>query len=382
MLLDNFIDGKPVVVYDAREAKSFVVRYLKGFEDITTVKRSLEIADYLVQGRSTTIAVERKRASDFLASVSDGRLFTQLEHLLEYEDPRLILEGAIFTSARSGRCYSIDTLGRVLNVKRTSKKQPRAMWSTEFFVHPHALVAIFEKMQEMGIKVIPTGSAYDTADVLRYWATRGERREYLAIRHKSKAYTDLDRQLFLLAGLIGISTKRAEALLRAFGSPMRVFHAFLEYSPKKFPVEGIGEKTAGEIRKLLTANLLGEKAERLTEYEFRERVAELEDILREKETTLRGKSIPELKKMLRERGLRVCGRKEELIERLLGSMEPEEKVNVPMFLEKYEELLRLKTDFQGIPGRIQEAYETLKGKHRSPLGAGRPGTPPDAGRRS
>jgi ERCC4-type nuclease len=382
MLLDNFIDGKPVVVYDTREAKSFVVRYLKGFKDITTVRRSLEIADYLVRGRSKTIAVERKRASDFLASVSDGRLFTQLEHLLEYEDPRLILEGAIFTSAKSGRCYSIDTLGRVLNPRRSSKKQPRAMWSTEFFVHPHALVAIFEKMQEMGIKVIPTGSAYDTADVLRHWATRGDRREYLAIRHKSKAYTDLDRQLFLLAGLIGISTKRAEALLKAFGSPMKVFHAFLEYSPKKFPVEGIGEKTASEIRKLLTANLLGGKTEKLTEYEFRERIAELEDILREREASLRRKSVPELKKMLREKGLRVTGRKEELIERLLGSMKPEEKVNIPLFIEKYERLLRLKTDFQGIPRRIEKAYEKLMPKHRSPQGAERPETPPRVERQS
>jgi ERCC4-type nuclease len=65
MLLDNFIDGKPVVVYDIREARSFVVRYLKGFEDVTIVKRPLEIADYLVQTSGKTIAVERKRASDF-----------------------------------------------------------------------------------------------------------------------------------------------------------------------------------------------------------------------------------------------------------------------------------------------------------------------------
>lgn len=360
MLLDNFIDGKPVVVYDTREAKSFVVRYLKGFEDITIIKRPLEIADYLVQTSGQTMAVERKRASDFLSSVRDGRLFTQLEHLLEYEDPRLILEGAIFTSAKSGRCYSIDSIGKPLNIRRSSRTQPRTMWSTEFFVHPHALVAIFEKMHETGIKVIPTGSAYDTADILRYWATKSDRREYLSIRHKSKVYTDLDKQLFLLSGLIGVSTKRAEALLKKFGSPMRVFNAFLEYSPKKFPVEGIGEKTGNEIRKLLTSNLRGVQPSRLIEYEFREGVAELEDILRGKEVLLRRKRVPELKRMLKDRGLKVSGRKEELIKRLLDSMGIEEKMDVPLFLEKYEKLLKLKTDFQSIPRRIEKTYEILK----------------------
>jgi ERCC4-type nuclease len=368
MLLDNFIDGKPVVVYDAREAKSYVVRYLKGFDNVTVVKRSLEIADYLVQNSGKTIAVERKRASDFLASVSDGRLFTQLEHLMEYEDPRLILEGAIFTRTKSGRCYSIDSLGRALNVRRRSKKQPRAMWSTEFFVHPHALISIFEKMQDMGVKVIPTGSAYDTADVLRYWATRGSKREYLAIRRKSKVYTDMDRQLFLLSGLIGVSTKRAEVLLKTFGTPMRVFNAFMEHPPSKFPVAGIGEKTVREIRKLLTSNLLGVKGERLTEYEFMERIKELNEILREKETLLHKKSLPELKKLLRKRGLKVTGRKKDLIERLIKAMSPGEKINAELFLVKYKELLEEKTEFQRIPHNLRKAYEVLKDRTSHPPG--------------
>ncbi|MDI6655800.1 MAG: ERCC4 domain-containing protein, partial [Candidatus Hydrothermarchaeota archaeon] len=86
MLLDNFMGNKPIVVYDTHEARTFVVRYLKEFKDITVIEKPLEIADYLVQTSEGTIAVERKRASDFLTSISDGRLFMQIEHLLEYED--------------------------------------------------------------------------------------------------------------------------------------------------------------------------------------------------------------------------------------------------------------------------------------------------------
>ena len=362
MLLDDFIGDKPVVIYDTREAKTFVVRYLKKFEDVVAVERPLEIADYLVQTEKGTIAVERKRASDLLTSISDGRLFTQIEHLLEYEDPRIILEGAIFTHVKGGRCYSIDDLGKVLNPRRFARTQPRTMWSTQFFVHPHALTSIFKKIQDMGITIIPTGSAYDTADLLRYWATKSEQKEYLAIRHKTKTFSDLDKQLFLLSGLIGVSTKRAETLLKKFGTPMRVFNAFLEYSPKKFPVEGIGEKTAAEIRRLLTTNLVEVQGSRLIEYEFKEGIKELERILNEKKEELNRKTVPEIKRLLKERNLKLSGRKEELIKRLLKSMEVEEKIDIPAFISKYEELLRMKTEFQQIPKRLEKVYKKFKKK--------------------
>ncbi|MFQ6105668.1 MAG: ERCC4 domain-containing protein [Candidatus Hydrothermarchaeaceae archaeon] len=349
-----------MIVYDTHESRTFVVRYLKKFEEIRVVSRALEIADYLVQTEGGTIAIERKRASDFLSSISDGRLFTQIEHLLEYEDARIILEGAIFTSSKSRRCYSIDALGKPLNVKRSAKTQPRTMWSTQFFVHPHALASIFKKIQDVGVRIIPTGSAYDTADLLKYWATKGESREYLAIRTKKKGLTDLDRQLFLLAGLGGISTKRAEALLKEFGSPMRVFTAFLEHSPKKFPVEGIGEKTAAQIKKLLTGNIVDVKPSKMIEHEFRECVAQLDNILNRAENELRKKTIPELKKILKKRNLELSGKKEELIRRILRDMDEREKTDIPAFLREYEKLLKTKTTFQKIPPRLEKKYRELK----------------------
>ncbi len=360
MLMDDFVGGKPVIVYDAREVRTFVVRYLKQFEDITAVERSLEIADYLVQSSRGTIAVERKRASDFLSSIRDGRLFTQIEHLLEYEHPKLILEGAIFTSSQGGRCYSIDNIGKTINPKHSHRTQPRTMWSTQFFVHPHAFISIFEKIQDMGITIVPTGSAYDTADIMRFWATQGEKKEYLSIRQKQKVFTDLDRQLFLISGLTGISTKRAEALLKHFGTPMRVFNSFLEYSPKKYPVDGIGEKTTDEIRKILVSNLVNVQPSRLIEYEFMDVVNELEAILHAKENELKEKTMPELKEVAKRKGLRTSGTKGELIARILETLREEEKVDAPVFLQKYDNLLKMKTEFHQVPEHLQEAYEKLK----------------------
>jgi ERCC4-type nuclease len=360
VLLDEYLGEKPLIVYDVHEARSYVVRHLKTFPEITVVKRPLEIADYLVQTPRGTVAVERKRASDFLSSISDGRLSGQIESLTEYPDPRIILEGAIFTSVKDKGCYSVDTLGKVLNPKRSSRTQPRTMWSSRFFIHPHAFISLLEKIQEAGVKLILTGSAHDTAEVLRHWATRGEKRESLTIRQKTKTPTDLEKQIYLLAGLPGISTRRAKALLQEFGTPMKALHAFLEHPSKSFPVEGIGKKTATEIRRLLTTSLQEVEGLAMAEYEFREGVEALEAILDGKERELRGKTVGELKGLLKERGLPRSGRKGDLVERLLEALPEEERIDIPRFLEGYEALLRQKGELHQIPERLQREYRRLK----------------------
>jgi ERCC4-type nuclease len=224
MLIDDFTSDKPVIIYDTREARTHVLRHLKKYDDVTIVQKHLEIADYLVQSSEGTIAIERKRASDFLQSISDGRLFDQIENLKEYDDARLILEGSIFTSIQGNRCYAVDSLGKPWNPKKKSRAQPRTMWTNQFFIHPHSYIAIFKKIQESGITIIPTGGTRDTADILHYWATQGEKSEYLTIKRKPKTLSDYDAQLFLISGLAGVNTKRAEALLNEFGTPMRVFN--------------------------------------------------------------------------------------------------------------------------------------------------------------
>lgn len=360
MLIDDFVSDKPVIIYDTREARTHVLRHLKKYDDITLVQRHLEIADYLVQGSEGTIAIERKRASDFLMSISDGRLFDQIENLKEYDDARLILEGGIFTSIQGKRCYAVDSLGKSWNPKKKSRAQPRTMWTNQFFIHPHSYISIFKKIQESGIIIIPTGGTRDTADILHFWATQGEKSEYLAIKRKPKTFSDYDAQLFLISGLAGVNTKRAEALINEFGTPMRVFNAFLEYSPKKFPVDGIGEKTASDIKKILSNNVVNVRSMQIIEYEFRECINELEDVLACTEKELKGKNIPELKKLLRERGLKLVGKKDELVERLLGDMSEAERIDTKLFCKKYEKLKKTKANLHQIPRELQKAYKKFK----------------------
>jgi len=359
MLLDDFVEKGPIVIYDAHESRTRVITHLKSFPEIDVLKRPLEIADYLVPSEKGTIAVERKRASDFMTSISDGRIFTQMENLVEYETPRLILEGAIFTNVKSGRCYSIDNLGKALHSKKHARTQPRTVWSSQFFVHPHAFTAIFEDIQAMGIAIIPTGSSYDTADLLRFWATRGEKREHLVIRRKGKGMSDLDRQVFLVSGLPGIDAKRAEALLNTFGTPMRVFNAFLENDPGSFPVEGIGEKTVKRTRKVIADMLVEAEEGELIEYEFRSRIRELEGMLDQKGEELKKMRMPELKRLLKERGLKTAGKKGELLERLLEDMPLEERVDVGLFIKKYRDLLKTKSETQRVPRVLEREFKKI-----------------------
>jgi hypothetical protein len=236
------------------------------------------------------------------------------------------------------------------------------MWSTQFFIHPHAFIAIYKKIQDMGITIIPTGSAYDTADILHYWATQDESKEHIAIRRKPKTFTDLDKQLFLLAGLTGVNAKRAEALLEEFGTPMRVFNALLEYSPKKFPVGGIGEKTVSDIKGILTQNLVETTPRRLIEHEFRTDIGELRAILNAAETELNTRTIPQIKNLLKKGGLKVTGTKPTLIQRLLDSMTEDERVDKKKYCAKYDQIKGSKTEFQAIPTDLEKAYRRYKGK--------------------
>jgi Fanconi anemia group M protein len=360
MLLDDFIHDKPVVVYDPNEKRAHVIRYLKEYKDISIVERPLEIADYLVQSSDGTIAVERKKASDFLSSITDGRMFTQIEHLQGYEDARIILEGAILTKSKMSACFCIDGLGKPLNKKKGARTQPMTTWATRHFIHPHSLTSIFKKIQDMGISIIPSGSAFDTADLLHFWATKGDKKEHLEIRRKIKTETDFDRQLFIVTGLPNIGAVQAMELLKTFGTPLHVFSAFMDHSPKNFPLKGLGEKKVKKVKELLSSNLLEVQRKRMIEHEFKERIDVLYGILNAKKHELEKMNVEQIKPILRGRGLKLGGRKKELINRLLDSTSVEEKVEIKDFMEVYKELKGTKDKHHQIPRELSLFYKKVK----------------------
>src|ERR687883_732300 len=80
-----------LILADHRERDGGVVSYLEGLAGVQVEWAQLLVADFLL---GDGVAVERKSARDFVASILDRRLFDQAERLVEtFERPLLILEG-------------------------------------------------------------------------------------------------------------------------------------------------------------------------------------------------------------------------------------------------------------------------------------------------
>lgn len=207
----------PIIYADIREGNSRILNILRDRCDLR--EKQLAVADYLLSKR---VAVERKTSSDFLSSLVDGRLFKQLNEMKQnFKLPLLILEGdGLFNGERK--------------------------------IHPNAIRgAIASISLDYGIPIIRTENNLETAEMLLSIAKREQidRKKNIAVRGMKKAKSMNHRQEYLLAGLPQINTQTARKLLKHFGTLEKVFTATEEELTK---VEGIGPKTAGMIRLVLT----------------------------------------------------------------------------------------------------------------------------------
>ncbi|HII61734.1 DEAD/DEAH box helicase [Pyrococcus horikoshii] len=211
------------VVIDSRELRSEVVKKLKTL-GIKIEVRTLDVGDYIV---SEDVAIERKSANDFIQSIIDGRLFDQVKRLKEaYPRPVIIIEGQL---------YGIRN------------------------VHPNAIRgAIASIVLDFGVPVIFSSSSDETAHYIFFMAKREqeERKREVRIRGEKKALTLAERQRMIVESLPNVSTTLARRLLRHFGSVEKVFTASV---PELMKVEGIGEKIAREIRRVITSPYIEEE---------------------------------------------------------------------------------------------------------------------------
>lgn len=210
----------PVVYADSREGNSKVIRHLTEME-IDVKVRSMAVADYQV---SDEVAIERKTAKDFVDSLIDKRLFKQARELSEeFKSPLIILEGD-------------DLYNGMIN--------PNAIRGAM------ASIAI-----DFGISIIPTRNAQDTAAMIKRIAVReqnGERTP-IQIRTDKKPVSLMEQQLFIIESLPNIGPVNAKNLLSHFGSVSNVLNASESDLQE---VDGIGKKTAKDIRKVIDSKYL------------------------------------------------------------------------------------------------------------------------------
>ena len=213
-------DSKPVVFADSREGNSKVIRHLSQME-IDVKIRSMAVGDYQV---SDEVVIERKTAKDFVDSIIDKRLFKQARELSEeFKRPLLILEGDDIYNG---------------------------------MIHPNAVRGTIAAIAiDFGISIIPTRNSQDTAAMIKRIAVREQSGEKvnIQIRTDKKPTSLWEQQLFIIESLPNIGPVNAKNLLKHFGSVEKVINAS---ESELQEVEGIGKKTAKNIRKVVESKYL------------------------------------------------------------------------------------------------------------------------------
>ena len=210
----------PVVFADTREGNSNVIRHLSEME-IDVKVQAMAVGDYQV---SDEVVIERKTAKDFVDSIVDKRLFKQARSLMEeFKRPLIILEGD-------------DLYNGMIN--------PNAIRGSI------ASIAL-----DFGISIIPTRNAQDTAAMIKRIAIREQSGEKtpIQIRTDKKPVNLWEQQLFIIESLPNIGPVNAKNLLEHFGTVANIINASESQLQE---VEGIGKKTAANIRKVVDSKYL------------------------------------------------------------------------------------------------------------------------------
>ncbi|WP_126448045.1 ERCC4 domain-containing protein [Sulfuricystis multivorans] len=205
-------DGiKPVIItVDSRETRSGIALKLKNIPGVSLEQAELTSGDYLI---GTSVAVERKAASDFVISLMEGRLFDQLARMvIEYERAIVLVEGNIYETRSAISPESLDgALSYISLLSGASLIHSPSLARTPFILHRMALH-------------VQNGLGYE-----------------IPLRAKPKGLTAAQ---YILEGLPGVGPKLAQALLAHFGTPRAVFSATRE---ELLQVKGLGPKSADTI---------------------------------------------------------------------------------------------------------------------------------------
>ncbi|MGQ9781670.1 MAG: ERCC4 domain-containing protein [Nitrososphaeria archaeon] len=217
--LEHFIEeekGEIKIVVDKRENMS--IKLELGKLDVNIVEQMLDVGDFVL---SEDVCVERKTLKDFVDSIIDGRLFSQLIQLKQkYVKPILFLE----KGSQTDRITQNAFLGALASV-----------------------------ITDFGVPLITTQSPEESALLLYIIAKREQiqRKKSVKIREGEKPVDIKEVQRYILAGIPSVNSILASRLLEKFGTLQNIFNSSEEDLMK---VKGIGEVIAKKIREIATMN--------------------------------------------------------------------------------------------------------------------------------
>ena len=207
-----------IIHADQRERGSGVIEALRRFPDTRVEVTQLLVGDYVLSG---DVAIERKTSSDFVLSILDKRLFSQIKRLQDaFSQPLLIVEGPSLFDRPA--------------------------------LHPNALRGALSYIQVLQrIPILHTRDAEDTAEYLHIVARHVQHGlgYEISLHRKPKASNPQAQQRYVLESVPGVGPKLAVALLDHLGSLERVF---LAEQDALCQVSGVGTVTARNIRSLMS----------------------------------------------------------------------------------------------------------------------------------
>ncbi|MEK6967198.1 MAG: DEAD/DEAH box helicase [Nanoarchaeota archaeon] len=216
--LTDFTEQHPTIkiLVDFREKGSGVMKQLLE-QGVDVQLKQLSVGDYHCSQRAV---IELKTVEDFVDSLIDGRLLTQLRELKNMEKPVVLIVGeSDIYSARK--------------------------------VHPNAINGMLATIAvSYGIPLVRVRNDKEAAGFLLAVARREQESSGSDFSpHSEKKMLSLkDLQEYIVSSLPGIGITLAKPLLKEFGSVKNVINASEEDLKK---VDLVGEKKSKEIRRIL-----------------------------------------------------------------------------------------------------------------------------------
>lgn len=211
------------IIVDYREDKNIIKELHK--HDLDVEIKSLVVADFIMQvkdidGHVKDLAIERKTINDFLNSIIDKRILSQLIALKEnFPLQLLMIEG-------EENIYAIRNF------------------------HPNSIRGMLSSIAiDYQIPIIYTKSQRDTAAYLALISKKLEKpKKHISLVSKRKPLTLKEQQEYIIESLPGIGPNLAKSLLSKFKSIKNVINAKKEKLQK---VEKIGDKKSNILREIL-----------------------------------------------------------------------------------------------------------------------------------
>lgn len=222
--LEGYVPKDKFIVFvDHREKNNFTVKQLIELGcDVRLDK--LSTADYLVSDR---VGVELKTVRDFVESIIDGRLLSQIGELRRnFDRPLIILEGE----------------EDIFSVRK---------------VHPNAIRGMLANISiTFGIPILQTKNPRETASLLWTIARREqEQRGNDFSPHSEKRIMSLEQQQkYVVSSFPSVGPVIAEDLLKYFKSIKNIVNADMEELEK---VEKVGKKKAKYLKEIFEKEYIG-----------------------------------------------------------------------------------------------------------------------------